>query len=158
MRYRHCRSVWSARALRLVAEERDLARVVHLAQCITDLDDILSGFPDIVQRVYWCLRSWCRLVTESSAAGLSKLSDIRVHTDTSVMTSLLLVIQAAVATFVAILLVRKMMRKPSLPYPSGPPGTPVFGNALDIPKTAMSQSHQYAQWKRMYGRCSALHA
>ena len=48
-------------------------------------------------------------------------------------------------------LVYKLLKKPALPYPPGPPGLPVLGNALDIPKTAMQQYKQFTEWNDKYG-------
>lgn len=68
-------------------------------------------------------------------------------------TALVLVValQAAGAATIVTRFILRTMQRQTLPYPPGPPGKPIIGNAFDIPKTAMSQSHQYADWKRTYG-------
>ena len=53
-------------------------------------------------------------------------------------------------------LVYKFLKKPALPYPPGPPGLPVIGNALDIPKTAMQQYKQFTEWNDKYGAYACL--
>ncbi|VDC05155.1 unnamed protein product [Peniophora sp. CBMAI 1063] len=55
-------------------------------------------------------------------------------------------------------LVYRFLKKPALPYPPGPPGLPVIGNALDIPKTAMQQYKQFTEWDGKYGSIIHLSA
>ncbi|KAI0029194.1 cytochrome P450 [Vararia minispora EC-137] len=45
----------------------------------------------------------------------------------------------------------RLMKKQALPYPPGPPGKPIIGNASDIPKTAKQQWEKFTQWKEDYG-------
>ena len=53
-------------------------------------------------------------------------------------------------------LVYKFLKKPAPPLPTGPPGLPVIGNALDIPKTAMQQYKQFTEWNDKYGAYACL--
>jgi len=60
--------------------------------------------------------------------------------DSFVLGALLLVI----STYV-----QKRKNSAGLPYPPGPPGYPVIGNILDIPKEAPWE--QYDEWAKQYG-------
>ena len=50
---------------------------------------------------------------------------------------------------VALLVVRKARRRSTLPLPPGPPGLPILGNALDMPKSDMPE--KLRQMSAKYG-------
>lgn len=50
---------------------------------------------------------------------------------------------------VCVLVLFRNQRKIKLPLPPGPPGLPIIGNALDIPKVHMAQT--YSGWTKKFG-------
>jgi hypothetical protein len=45
--------------------------------------------------------------------------------------------------------IQKRSNRTGLPYPPGPPGYPIIGNVLDIPKEAAWET--YSKWGKQYG-------
>jgi hypothetical protein len=54
-----------------------------------------------------------------------------------------------IAPFALVLLSSDRSRK-RLPLPPGPPGLPIIGNLLDIPRSR--EWLKYAEWSRQYGK------
>lgn len=61
--------------------------------------------------------------------------------------SWVLVVSSCVAVFLHIL----RRRRRALPYPPGPKGLPIIGNALDMP--SKNPCLTYSQWGEKYGMC-----